>query len=502
MKILMVRPPRYLWAFHSERSSFWQPLGFASMAAVLRKAYPDVTVEILDCPVLGMGWKATKEYVFESIPDVVCLGEETVSAHEAVRLAGFVKEMMPSTVVVAGGPHFSYMVGDTLLNQPVDFVIRGEGEYPLRDLVGELRGGRDFSSVPNLSYVARGQIVSNPFGPPVDMESLPMAAYDLLPMDRYGTGARSHPDLVAVEHSRGCTCSCNFCVLWKQFGQAAGDRVVPCYRTKSPEKTMEEVQHLARVYDRKTFCWVDPTWNVDPKWNTQFAKLLIDSGLRLTHSVWMRADYLVRDEKAGIFARQVQAGVRQVMIGVERPDDSELASLEKTGYTYSTVKEAFGMVRRYPTVLSIATYIYGIPEETKSSLRRFYQQLSKIPYDIGVPIPLTPNPGTKYFSELDADGLLEQKSFRFYNFVNPVARSRFLSRVGLQIQMLKNEIRVHCIRDTLGWWFVGRLYRRRKYASKRLALSKLYMIMRYTYGIARQVLFKKEHNYSIKPRWY
>ncbi len=40
MKLLFVRPPRYMWPMNSESSSFWQPIGFASMAAIIDPAIP------------------------------------------------------------------------------------------------------------------------------------------------------------------------------------------------------------------------------------------------------------------------------------------------------------------------------------------------------------------------------------------------------------------------------------------------------------------------------
>ena len=499
----MVRAPRYMWPFHSERSSFWQPLGFASIAAVTREVHPDVDIEILDCPVLRMGWKSTKQYIRQRQPDIICIGEETVSAHEAIRLARFAREEMPDCMIIAGGPHFSYMVEDTLLNHPIDFIVRFEGEYAFRDLITQLKkGGRqDLSKVPNLCYRKKGEIVYNDLADPVDMESLPIPAYDLLPMQRYGEGATSHPDLVAIEHSRGCPCSCNFCILWKQFGKidVKNRKVVPCYRTKSPQKVVDEVRYLVETYGRKTFCWVDPTWNVDPAWNEEFAERMLKSGLEVNHSVWMRADYIVRDEERGIFNKLVQAGVKQAMVGVERTDDDDLAYLDKAGYTFNKVKKAFEIIRSYPEVLSVATYIYGIPNETRASLRRFYEMLKEIPFDIGVPIPITPNPGTRFFDELQDKKLLEVKKFRFYNFVNPIARSKYLSKEMLLLFMLWNEFRIRTRREQFALFF---LKGRRRNATKNLAKSKTRMTLRFFQGIFQSVLFNKELNYNIRPEWY
>ncbi|MBD3309742.1 radical SAM protein, partial [Candidatus Woesearchaeota archaeon] len=497
MKILFVRPPRYRWPFHSEKSSFWQPLGFASMAAVLRENLEGINLKIIDCPVLKSGWKTTKQMIQREKPDILCVGEETVSAHEALKLIYYTKDLFPGCLVIAGGHHFTYMVNDTLKNHPVDYIVRFEGEMTLLELVDALKkkrdpGVRDLKKIKGIAFQHEGRVIETEIRPLLDMEELPRPAYDLLPMELYGKGASSHKDMVAVEHSRGCNCSCNFCVLWKQMGKIdlKSGTVMPCYRTKSAEKTAEEAIYLAERYRRKTFCWVDPTWNTLPDWNRDFSRLMIEAGKgdELDHVVWLRADYVVRDEQKGIFADQVRAGIRQAMIGIERTDNDDLAYLHKTGYSFSKIKQAFEIVRRYPEVLSVATYIYGIPNETKESLRRFYSLLGKIPFDIGVPLPLTPNPGTRFFEELDRKDLLEVRKFRYYNFVNPIARSKYLTRNQLIYHMFLNEIRIRTRKEQFAR---SGLKARRRNAAKNLAWDKLEMSLRYARGILQEELLGK-----------
>ena len=84
MKVLFVRPPRYMWPMNSESSSYWQPLGFASMAAVLRDN--DFEVEILDCLPLRVGWNSLRKEIERRKPDILCVGDETASYYEAAKL--------------------------------------------------------------------------------------------------------------------------------------------------------------------------------------------------------------------------------------------------------------------------------------------------------------------------------------------------------------------------------------------------------------------------------
>ena len=114
MKILFVRTPRFLWPFNSETSAFWPPLGFLSLAGRLRQSHPGWQIEIIDCPGEKIGWKTLQARLATGPPDVLCLGEETVSSHEALRLARHVKQCYPETLIVAGGVFFSFAPQEAL----------------------------------------------------------------------------------------------------------------------------------------------------------------------------------------------------------------------------------------------------------------------------------------------------------------------------------------------------------------------------------------------------
>lgn len=50
MRVLLLRPPRYVWPFNSETSAFWQPLGLLCVAAAVRRAMPQHEVQVWDAP--------------------------------------------------------------------------------------------------------------------------------------------------------------------------------------------------------------------------------------------------------------------------------------------------------------------------------------------------------------------------------------------------------------------------------------------------------------------
>ncbi|MCX6890409.1 MAG: radical SAM protein, partial [Verrucomicrobia bacterium] len=455
---------------NSPASAFWPPLAFASMAAMLRQRLPDLCVEILDAPALEMGWRSLAAEIHRRCPTFVGIGEEAVSCVEGLRLARLAKEC--GARVIAGGCFFGQVAPQALATGLIDVVVHGEGEVTLVELVQALREGstgalakvngisflagepapdqvtqifnlpyRRFSTcerpdetnapardersadcksaiqqITNLRYANSGEVVTTPPRQLVsDLDTLPLPAYDLLPMDRYGARSVNHPRLAAIELGRGCFGSCDFCVLWRQMGRFAGDRLVPQLRVKSPERLLEEIRLLVHRYHRGYLGWVDPCFNADARVPGQLAELLLRDGIHVGQSAWVRTDAMVRDAHSGALAHCVRSGLNEVYLGIERPDGESLSSLHKTSGV-EHAREALHILRsQFPEVLAIGSFIYGLPGDSPRTIRAIHRFVSELDLDQFFFIPLTPLPGTsEWRTELwDPTG----ESFREYNFL-------------------------------------------------------------------------------------
>ena len=435
MRVLLLRPPRYVWPFNSETSAFWQPLGLLCLAAAARRELPHVEVEVWDAPGERFGWATLRRRLAERRIDVLGIGEETVSADEALRAARLTRRLWPHCTVVAGGMYFSYALERTLGAGCVDVVVRGEGERTFVELLRAIGEPDRWAAIPGLAFLgADGRpTVTPPRALIDDMDGLGFPAYDLIDMAQYGRGSRNHPALVSIEHSRGCIDSCAFCILWKHMGESVNGngRIRPRYRSRSAERSFEDVRRLVRHFGRRTFGWVDPTFNADPRWSDEWSERMLASDLvgprrrpRTLHTAWLRADCAVRDEKLGVLDKLVRAGLRQVMIGVERDDEAGLAELNKHANSLDVCREAFAIFReRYPQVYTIGTMIFGLPSDTRADLRRLVARQYELGMDYCFLIPLTPNPGTAVADEARRRGLLANDDLASHNFHTPVCRT-------------------------------------------------------------------------------
>ena len=158
MRVLFVRPPKYLWPYMNEQDNFLLPQALAWLGAAARGAGHEV--RLLDCLPLKMGWRSLEQALRDFRPQVVLAGDsETLYAHESGRVFALAKTVDPQIATVAGGVHFTHAATDAFARYPIDVIVRGEGEATLVELLAALAGGGDLAAVPGLAFRRDGQIV-------------------------------------------------------------------------------------------------------------------------------------------------------------------------------------------------------------------------------------------------------------------------------------------------------------------------------------------------------
>ncbi|MCU0917037.1 MAG: hypothetical protein MUC88_21110, partial [Planctomycetes bacterium] len=274
--------------------------------------------------------------------------------------------------------------------------------------------------------------------------------------------------------------------------------------SKSAARSFDEVARLVRDFGRYTFGWVDPTWNADPTWTREFCDLVLKHRIKIRQTAWVRADGIVRDEGLGILDQAVRAGLCQVMIGVERPEEQSLRALHKHGNDPDTTARAFEILRtKYPSVLTIGSVIFGLWDETPKSLDR----LARWPYKLGMDycffIPLTPNPGTQVYEEAVERGIIEVADRRAYNFHTPVLRTQRYS--PRQLERLYFRLLFFAGRERIAaWlrWCIAIRDRRRRRVLRSLLRQGVVLALRYLASSVRHPLRGDPTVYSRKPVWY
>lgn len=437
MRVLLVQPPRRYWPFTSEGDNFLLQQALPALAAPLREAGCDV--HVIDCMPLHIGWRTLADELKRIDPDVVGCGENhALYASEALRFFKLCKDVIPRAVTVGGGAHFTNLSHRyATAGSPIDVIVIGEGEVTIVELVKELaKTNRDLNTVDGIAWWDGEQMVrTRPRKLVTNLDTLPMPAYDMMPMHLYGKSRYLFsPGGTTIHHSRGCVSSCSFCAWWttmadRKYDEHGNAKLSPRWRSKSVDRTMEEVELLYYKFGKRSYVWVDESWNIDYRFNHNFAERMIASGMKTKWFAFMRADGIVRDEEKGILEGLVRAGLSHILIGVERAEDDKLTMLDKRFYAGGVAEKAIEIFkRRYPEVFIQATFIVGTKEESPESLDRQVALAKKLDVDFPAFHPITPVPGTPIYDEALREGWITEEQFDDFDWLSPVLDSQYMTR--------------------------------------------------------------------------
>ena len=200
-------------------------------------------VEIIEVPVQHISGRGDEiaDTIAGHRPDVIGISTYIWNAGVLPDLIKSLRERLPDTIFVLGGPEVSYNAA-YWLERGADYVLPGEGEYsfpPLLDVLSDAKTASGHSCKPAIPPPVR------PDGP-VDPYQCSGTG------DVYGS-AGSRDRILYVETSRGCPFKCSFCL-------SAGCAV----RFFPIDVAKEWIRKLSRSGAR-TIKLVDRTFNCDAK---------------------------------------------------------------------------------------------------------------------------------------------------------------------------------------------------------------------------------------------
>ena len=410
MNVLLIDPPFYrLIGFYNR----YFPLGLVSLGTVLRQAGHDVVVydadhnekpSAMDYTRLPQYyrayletlrdsahpvWQEVRETLGRTRPDIVGISVWTAYAAAAFRAADISKELDPSRPVVVGGPHATVKADEILKISPaVDYVVRGEGERSLVELLDAIaRGSGDLRAVEGLSYREDARIRHNPAGERIrPLGQLPVPDRGLLMNeDKY-----SSEDMGLVMTSRGCPFSCSFCVTeTKQV------------RYRSIDHILAEIIAVKTRYGTTQFSFKDDSFTVSKTRMAKLCSAIEAAGLNIGWECNTRVD-LVGEE---MLAQMKKAGCNSIKMGIESGSEAVLSRMNK-GITLDQVRKAAKMLKA-ARIHWTGYFLMGTPGETKEDIYKTLDFLYEIRPDFASIGVYEPFPGTAMFEEGIKRGLVK-----------------------------------------------------------------------------------------------
>ncbi len=140
------------------------PIRLEYLAAYIRKHVEQV--ELID---FNMGARPLSYYLQTMQPDLVGITANYMSVHKStLELAAIAK--LYGTDVVVGGYQATAMADELAIDPNIDFVLRGEGEETLLDIIQK----KPLDTILGLSYSENGQLIKNEDRPLIeDLDSIP-----------------------------------------------------------------------------------------------------------------------------------------------------------------------------------------------------------------------------------------------------------------------------------------------------------------------------------------
>ncbi|MFZ3170454.1 MAG: cobalamin-dependent protein [Carboxydocellales bacterium] len=410
-KIMLITPPYHAGVV--EAAGKWPNLGFIYVAGHARAAGHQVV--LYDAMTKDHSLAQIKERIDQVRPDVVASTAYTSSINAALDVLAAAKQVDSAIITMVGGIHANFCYQDLLKTTDyLDYVVRGEGELTVPELLNTLEAGGDLGSVHGIVYRNDDAIVVTPNRPFVqDLDSL-IPAWDLVDWEDYSFFVMPGSRLGLVNSSRGCPHDCSFCSQQKFWFKT--------YRERSAEKFVEELEHLRDAYGVTIVMLSDeyPTKNRQ-RWE-RILDLMIERQTNVDLLLETCVADILRDED--IMAKYRQAGVLHIYVGVEATDQGKLdqfkkdISCEQSRLALRIINEA--------GILTECSFVLGMPDETAESIAETLELAKHYDPDFAHFLMIAPWPYADIYPQLQEH--IVEWDFAKYNFVEPVVKPKNMTK--------------------------------------------------------------------------
>lgn len=293
-------------------------------------------------------------------------------------------------IVVLGGVHPSVSPQKALDETGGDFVIVGEGEESMTELVDSLEKGKDTRKIPGV-YSKSGKKFFKPRQPIRELDSLPFPDWRSMNPRLYqkaphGALIKNFP-VAPITSSRGCPYECTFCaspMFWCK-------RI----RYRSPENVVDEIEYLVKNFGVKEIHFEDDNLTLKREHIEQICKLILERKIRISWATpnGIRADKVDED----LLRLMKKSGCYYVVFGIESGNQEILKNIKKHE-TLEDIEKAVRLANKVG-MLTQGFFIFGLPGESEKTIKNSINFAKKIPLDRAQFLILDLLPGSELWLE-------------------------------------------------------------------------------------------------------
>jgi radical SAM superfamily enzyme YgiQ (UPF0313 family) len=330
--------------------------------------------------------------VRELQPDIVGLSVMTFQRATAMKVAALVRALRPATRIVAGGYDPSLAPEAYESCAPIEFVVRGEGEFTFCELLQAIEAGTSPGAIAGLSYRCGDRFIHNPNRPVASLKSADLRLPNRGARVLGGYTVLGRPADV-VETSRGCTYDCSFCSIIEMRGRN--------FHPYPIDRVLADIAD-SRAHGARAIFLVDDNITLDVRRFEALCEAIIDSGLTDIDYIMQAMTAPLAEHGGRLAPLMRRAGFRYVFLGIENVLESDLAFLRagaKNTHRHAGQKvgnaaiTAIEHLHRHG-IYVVGGLIVGNPDDTRESIEanlEFARHYVDWPYvQHPTPYPRTP----------------------------------------------------------------------------------------------------------------
>jgi len=406
MDVLLINPPSGE-VYGKMEAPDYPPLGLAYVGAALEKAGHKVKIIDISAD------KIPKHEFLQTIKNykIIGLTSTTPTFNQAENLCKLIKENTEA-ITVLGGIHATIDPEDCLKSENIDFVVRGEAEATITELVDKIQNKKSFSKVKGISFTKNGKIIHNENRDLIqNLDEIPFPARHLFNHQKY-----TYPDsllspVMPIMTSRGCPHNCTYCCTKLIFSRRV--------RFRSAKNVVDEIEYLIKKYKVKEIHFWDDNFTLYKQRVFEINNELKKRGIKLHFAFpnGLRVDQVDFE----ILKCLKDMGVYSLAFGVESGNQIILDNVKK-GTTIKQIEQAY----KWAKELGFETwgfFMIGLYGDTPETIKDTISFAKKINPDVAKFHILKPFPGTEIFKQLLKEGLITEKDYSKYGIhTKPVHR--------------------------------------------------------------------------------
>ena len=379
-------------------------MGTILLSTILRnKGYNSKTfIEDISEP----DWKMLKK------ADLIGISSITSTAPRAFQLAKRFRSM--GIPIIMGGPHSTFLPEESL--EYADYVIRGEGEETVVELLEHLESGSPLNDIQGLSYNEGDRIIHNPNRPLIqDLDSAPIPDLNVVHNWKKRT-------IIPIATSRGCPFGCKFCSVIQMFGRK--------YRFKSIDRVIAEIKEVA---SRKAHIFfIDDNFAANKDRTKELLRRMIAEDIHIEWSAQVRTDVARDAELVDLMAR---TGCFTAFIGFESINPNTLSLYNKR----QKVEDIVECIRtlKNASISMHGMFVFGGDTDDIQTIRSTQSFAKRLGINSVQFLMLTPLPGTPVFDELKQQDRLIHTDWAKYDAHHAVFEPRLMTAFELHSETFK-----------------------------------------------------------------